>query len=545
MIGAGRIPRGVKAPALWVLVAVHGMTFAAACGEQRPSVHVGRPATIVSTTGGHREASNAVGMQDGFALDLYRRLGGAPADGNLFFSPYSVYAVLAMTAEGARGETADEIGRALHLPAALRQQGPGAEARPWNFAPVHAGIGRMEAELERGAGSVAGVEPRIDFVRRALAEADDSLRHAIEHHDWKAAQAQRNLAQPLAAELNILLPQANRYEIRVAHALWSDARYAFASEFVRTVAAHYGTHVVRTVDYRRNAERARVQINAWVAEHTAQRIRDLLPSGSVIRSTRLVLADAIWFKGDWVEPFDSSRTQQAPFRLARGRTTRVPLMNRLLIGARYAAFRADGSMFPTPREIGYDAPSDPADPKLYPGVGGFQLAELPYKGATLSMVILLPYSPDGLEVIERRLDAKRLTAWIGGLEPRPTNVFLPRFRLEQGRDLRTPLEAMGMVRAFADPATGLGAQFDGMTASTNPDDAVFVGAVWQKAFLEVNEKGTEAAAATVGMLVGSSQGKPKRTGPFVPMFRADRPFLFLIRERSSGAILFMGRLQQP
>ncbi|HEY6867316.1 MAG TPA: serpin family protein, partial [Candidatus Eisenbacteria bacterium] len=132
------------------------------------------------------------------------------------------------------------------------------------------------------------------------------------------------------------------------------------------------------------------------------------------------------------------------------------------------------------------------------------------------------------------------------LEPRSTSVYLPKFRLEQGRELRTPLEAMGMVRAFVDPAGGHGAQLDGMTASSNPADALFVSAVLHKAFLEVNEKGTEAAAATAAVMrVTAAMPVPKRTRPFVPMFRADRPFLFLIRDTRSGAILFMGRFAKP
>jgi serine protease inhibitor len=215
-------------------------------------------------------------------------------------------------------------------------------------------------------------------------------------------------------------------------------------------------------------------------------------------------------------------------------------MHHELGGARYAAFRADGTLFPTPREVGLDSRDDPADPKLYPGDGGFQLAELPYKGGQLSMVILLPHSRGGLAALERQLDAGRLAAWISRLEHRRTGVYLPRFGLEQGRELRAPLEAMGMKRAFVSGS----AQFDGMTAGTNPADALFVGAVLHKAFLEVNEKGTEAAAATA-VVVPMLAAAPKRTMPFVPTFRADRPFLFLIRDGSSGAILFIGRFARP
>ena len=541
--GSGRAPRGVIAgAALCLLAAASPAPAATAAGAPHPSAaQPGAP----PASGGAGAGSEVAKMQNAFALDLYRRLAGEPADENLFFSPYSIYAALAMTAEGARAETAQEMGRALHLPAALRRHAADAAARPWDFAPVHAGLGGIAAELRRGAGAAPGMQARVDSLRKALAGAEGAARQAAEQHDWERRDQQQALASSLAAELNELLPQVDRYELRVANALWCDARYALAPEFVRVAAAHYGTGAVRAVDYQHDAEAARGRINAWVADSTAQRIHDLLSPGSVGASTRLVLANAIWFKGEWAEEFDAQRTQEAPFRLAGGGEARAPLMNREIQGARYAAFRADGSLFPTPREIGLHTKDDPDDPKLYPGAGGFQLATLPYKGGTLSMVILLPHAPDGLAALARRLDAARLAGWIARLEPRATSVFLPRFRLEQGRGLRAPLEAMGMVRAFVDPATGQGAQFDGMAASPDPADALFASAILHKAFLEVNEKGTEAAAATAVVMRLTSAPAPKPTRPFVPTFRADRPFLFLIRDGRSGAILFMGCFAKP
>ena len=525
----------------WLVASSSADVAAQAPPQDRPAPLSAMPDTlersptpvIVSASRGTQEVTNAGSMLNGFALDLYRRLASRPGDANLFFSPYSVYATLTMTAEGARDETADEMGRALHLPAALRRHGRDAAARPWDFAPVHAQLGQIAADLRRGAHVMPGVAARIDTLRKALAEANRDAWQALDPRDREAAM---KLAPSLAAELNALLPQVDRYELRVANALWGDARYALAPEFVRVLAAHYGTGGVHAVDYRHDAEGARAHINAWVAEQTAQSIHDLLPPGSVSSSTRLVLTNAIWFKGEWAEVFDARSTRDAPFRLAGGTSAWVPLMENRLEGARYAAFRADGSLFPTPREIGDRTHDDPADPNLYPGAGGFQLAELPYKGGGLSMVIVLPRSPDGLAALERQLDAVRLGSWIGRLEPRQTHVLLPRFRLEQGCELRAPLETMGMVHAFVESA-----QFGGMSPSTNPGDALYVSTVMHRAFLEVTEKGTEAAAATGGVM----EGGIRRTYPFVPTFRADRPFLLLIRDAPSGAILFMGRVTRP
>ena len=158
------------------------------------------------------------------------------------------------------------------------------------------------------------------------------------------------------------------------------------------------------------------------------------------------------------------------------------------------------------------------------------MVELPYKGGELSMLVLLPHSSDGLAELEKRLDAARLAMWTAKLQKRRVDVYLPRFRLEQCRELNEPLRELGVRRAFANPATGHGAQFDGIAASTDPAQALFLAAVVHKAFLDVNEKGTDAAAATaVTMPVGASRMHP-RSMPFIPTFRADRPFLFLIRD---------------
>lgn len=478
-------------------------------------------------------------VQNEFALDLYRHLVAAKSGDNLFISPYSIYAALAMTAEGARSKTAEEMGRALHLAAALRRQGGEAATRPWDFAPVHARLGELAAALQRGTGEGSGLSARVDSLHTALTGANAAAKQARDHGDSKGAIKHQQVAMQLADELNALLPEVDRYQLRIANALWADAGCAISPAFVAMLATHYGTGGVQGVDFRHDAEGARGRINSWAAEQTEQRIRDLLPAGSVNQLTRLVLANAIWFKGEWGEVFDSTQTRDESFRLAAGKSARVPLMHRELRSARYAAFRGDGSLFPTPREIDVAAREDPTGPQFYPGSGGFQIAELPYKGGGLSMVILLPHAPDGLATLERQLDAARLSAWIGALERRSTDVFLPRFRLEQGRELQAPLEAMGMKRAFVDGS----AEFGGMTTSTNPADALSVSAVLHQAFLEVNEKGTEAAAATAVVMTRSA--RPVQAVPFVPTFRADRPFLFLIRDGSSGAILFMGRFVRP
>ncbi len=510
-----------------VLVAVLASSFA---------VPAGPAAGGVATSPG--EVAGVVQMQDAFAVDLYRRIGGGK-DGNLFFSPYSVFTVLAMTAEGARGETARQIGDVLRLPAALRRRGADAAARPWDFGPVHAGLGALLRAGERGdASGPPGAQARLDSLRAAFEEEDREAVRLRRANDWQAAIAAGERAAALAARVNELAPQVGRYELRVANAIWGDSADTPRPEFIATLARHYGTGGFQPVDFRTAPEAARLRINGWVADETRQRIRDLLPPGSVDRLTRLVLANAIYFRGEWEEVFSVAATQAQTFHLASGDTAQVALMQRSLGGARYAAFRADGGLFPTPHMI--PAGSRPKTGTLYPGAGGFQLAEIPYKGGDLSMVVLLPGSPAGLPAIERSLGAAALSRWIAQMEKRRVYLRLPRFRLEGDYQLGAALRAAGMARAF-DGAT---AQFGGMFEPAGADAAAFIGDVFHKAFVEVNERGAEAAAATAINVVASETG-PQEQVPFVPEFRADRPFLFLIRDTRSGCILFMGRLARP
>jgi serine protease inhibitor len=172
------------------------------------------------------------------------------------------------------------------------------------------------------------------------------------------------------------------------------------------------------------------------------------------------------------------------------------------------------------------------------------MLELPYKGGEVAMLVLLPRSADGLEALEKQLTAENLAAWVGKLQQRGTHVFLPKFKVETKYDLGKTLQGMGMVRAFNDPRTADGAQFDGMSESQDPAQKLYISKVLHKAFVEVNEKGTEAAAATAVMMMMPKSAAPVSV-PFTPTFRADRPFLFLIRDRQSGSILFVGRMVNP
>jgi serine protease inhibitor len=285
----------------------------------------------------------------------------------------------------------------------------------------------------------------------------------------------------------------------------------------------------------------RKKINAWVEKRTREHIKDPFPPGALDGFTRLVVANAIYFKGQWMIPFEVSLTKDRPFTLSGGKKVQVPTMHAdSLEVARYAAFNGDGTFFTTPSAI---PPRTKDTAKFYPGAQGFQMLELPYKGGELSMVVIVPRSTDRLQGLEKRLNADNLRSWVGKFQQRAVHVDLPKFKLEASFDLKQTMQALGMKRAFRNPSEKQGAQFDGMSdVKVSREQQLYISKVLHKAFVETSEKGTVAAAATAGE---SSEGADEPAVPFTPEFKADRPFVFLIRDQKTGAILFLGRVLNP
>jgi serine protease inhibitor len=239
--------------------------------------------------------------------------------------------------------------------------------------------------------------------------------------------------------------------------------------------------------------------------------------------------------------FQEAQTKDGDFTRAGGTKVRVPMMHYDgMHAARYAAFQGDGKFFPTPARV----PIDKVDPKtVYPDDRGFQMLEMPYKGGQMSMVLIVPRSADGLASVEKLLTAANLQTWLDKAEKRAVHVSIPKFKLETKYAMEKVLQALGMVRAFQDPRRPDGAQFDGMSASEDPREKLYISKVLHKAFVEVNEKGTEAAAATA-VLMPKAEAAPI-TVPFLPRFNADRPFVFLIRDVKTNSVLFLGRVTNP
>ena len=483
-----------------------------------------------------------------FAIDLYRQLAKENEGMNLFFSPYSISSALAMTAEGARGETAEQMGSVLRFPKETRRVGDDAQLIPWHTSVIHTSMAKLQARLNAKPepAEVKAINERIATLRKQVdakkAEQQKLRNQRDKWQEWRRANAEE---KKLVAQLNEQLSKLDQYEVRVANALWAEKTYPFKKTYLGTINAHYDTGGAFPVDFRGNYKQVRKDINAWVEDQTNDRIKNLIPEGVLDELTRLVLVNAIYFKGDWSVPFDVKNTKELDFTLSTGKAVKTSIMHaRGMAGVSYADFNADGSFFVTPEKVRWNT-KEATDA----GERGFAMLELPYKGKELSMVVIAPNDPTNLDAIEKQMSRENLTRWFNQLKPRPVHVYLPKFKAETDYELGDAekpktLQKMGMVRAFVDPSDPVnGAVFDGMSQATNPMNKLYITKVLHKAFVEVNEKGTEAAAATA-VVMAIPKSAPA-TVPFTPTFKADRPFVYLIRDRVTGSILFMGRMMEP
>lgn len=290
------------------------------------------------------------------------------------------------------------------------------------------------------------------------------------------------------------------FQLVVANRLWGQKGYGFRNAFLDLTRREYGAGLTE-LDFKTEPESARQVINAWVEKKTERRIKDLLGKGQVTAGVRLILTNAIYFKAQWEHQFYEAATRSEPFHLSKGETAKVPIMHQ-------------------------------AEHHRYFEARTHHVVAVPYKGRQLEMVLLVPKAIDGLGALERGLTQKVFDGWMSKLtRRRRIALALPRFETTSRFELSKALQAMGMTDAFQHPA----ADFSGMASSRE----LFIGFVIHKAFVKLDEKGTEAAAATaVGMLAG---GKP---APPIPV-RVDRPFLFLLRDTQTGSLLFMGRIVDP
>jgi serpin B len=395
----------------------------------------------------NREQETIVKGNNEFALELYAKL--RDGEGNLFLSPYSISTALAMTYAGAGGETGSQMARVLHFP-----------TRP----------------------KVAPSEPNEKSITAT----------AWEHKRFSSAFGK------IIKDLNAR-GEKGKYELRVANALWGQKGYGFLKEFLNLIKSDYGG-CLNEVDFVTAVEPARKTINDWVENQTNNKIKNLIPQGVLDSMTRLVLTNAIYFKGNWARQFKKERTQNAPFTLLDGNKVDVPMMSQT----------ADFNYIQT---------------------NSFQGLELPYVNDELSMIILLPKKLNGLPELEKTLSTENFSKWLNEMRKREVIVFVPKFTMTSQFGLADVLKAMGMTNAFVPDV----ADFSGINGKRD----LFISAVIHKAYVDVNEEGTEAVAATAVVMMTSAG--PTQT----PVFRADHPFLFIIRDNHSGSILFIGRMMNP
>lgn len=371
------------------------------------------------------KVSAVVNANNQFAFDLYSKY--KSKEDNVFFSPYSISTALAMTYEGARGRTAEEMQSVFRFP-----------------------------------------------------EDDDIRRPAF------------------ARIYNEINKKDRKYKLHTANALWAQRDYQFLDEYFSTTERYYGGKVA-SLDFARETEKSRQIINTWVEDQTNNKIKDLIPPRVIDPLTRLVLTNAVYFKGTWVLQFDKSKTREADFKVSPTKTVKAQMMS--LTGEK-AKFN-------------------------YAETEELQILEMPYEGEELSMLVLLP-KEDTLDKLEQHLNVEKLEEWRGMLQERKIDVYMPKFKFETGYFMAQDLLEMGMPSAF----TGA-ADLSGMTGRRD----LFISEVIHQALVEVNEEGTEAAAATAIVMAKAV---------FISnIFRADHPFIFMIQQKDTGNILFLGRVMDP
>jgi serpin B len=358
--------------------------------------------------------------------------------GNLVYSPYSISLAAAMLYGGAGGETASQIASTLHF-----------NLPPDQFHPVLNALS-------------------LDLAQRPA----------------QSKKVDRN----------------NPLQLYIANAIWGQRDYPFEKAYLDLLAVNYGTGV-RLLDFAAAPDSARQQINDWVGRETKDKIKDILPPGSVDPATRLVLASAIYFKAAWQDAFVKKLTHDAPFTFLDGSQVQVPTM------------QTDGAI---PVRVGSG--------------DGYQALALPYKGDLAEMVIILP-DQGRFESVESTLDAAKVATMLDDLKPGDLTLYMPKFEFTADFELAQVLSVMGMPSVFDRSKADL--------SGISKAERLYAQQALHKAYVLVNEEGTEAAAASIFSIMPASLPPPLQE------LRIDRPFIFVIRDVPTGAILFVGRVLNP
>ncbi|NXJ93388.1 PAI2 inhibitor, partial [Corythaixoides concolor] len=402
-----------------------------------------------------------------FALDFFKHECQDDGDKNILFSPWSISSAMATVYLGAKGNTADQMAKVLHFNKAEGARNITTTIKMQVYS-------RTEEHLSNRYAC---------FQKTEIGKSDNV------HTGFKALNSEIN--QPTK---NYLLKSVNQ--------LYGEKSLPFSKEYLQLANKYYNAEP-QSVDFVRAADEIRREINSSVEHQTEGKIQHLLPPGSVDSLTRLVLINALYFKGNWATKFEAEATRQRPFKTNTHTTKPVPMMH-----------LSDKFNWTYVESVQTD------------------VLELPYVNNDLSMFILLPSDVTGLQKLESELTFDNLSAWTSPelMEKVKMEVYLPRFTLEEKYDLKTTLSSMGIQDAFTEGQ----ADFTGMSENGE----LFLSQVFHKCYLEVNEEGTEAAAASSAALASRSLGA-------AVIFVADHPFLFFIRHNKTKSILFLGRFSSP
>ncbi|NXJ86264.1 SPB10 protein, partial [Trogon melanurus] len=398
-----------------------------------------------------------------FTVDLFNKLNETNKGKNIFFSPWSISSALALMYLGAKGDTATEMAEVLHFAQAAGAEGSSTVARPSRGRPKRR---KMDPEHKQ----------------------DDAI-----HSGFKEL-------------LSAINKPRSTYSLKTANRIYIEKTFPLLPTYIELSKNYYKAQPQK-VNFKTVPEQCRKEINAWVEKQTEGKIKNLLVSGDVVNSTKLVLVNAVYFKAEWEVKFRAGNTDLQPFRLSKNKTKPVKMM--------YLRHTF---------------------PVLIMEAMNFKMIELPYVKRELSMFILLPNdikdSTTGLEQLERELTYEKLLEWTDSKKMTETlvDLYLPKFTMEEGLDLSASLNSMGMRSTFSSNA-----DFSGMAEKGD----VLISKVIHKSFVAVDEKGTEAAAATAVITVTSA--------PIghVLKFKVDHPFHFFIRHNKSKSILFFGRFCSP
>jgi len=398
------------------------------------------PPTADDTGSTQQGVQAVVDANNQFAFELYSELNKNKQE-NIFYSPYSISAALAMTYEGAKTQTADEMQAVFHFP-------------------------------------------------------------------------ENNILRPNFAKIYNEINKADKaYELKTGNALWVQQDYPFLEDYTTTTEKYYAGKTAN-LDFVQETEKSRQTINTFIEQQTNNKIKDLISKGVLSPMTRLVLTNAIYFKGTWEWEFDKSDTKEQDFKITPDNIVKTPMM------------------YMDPDKARFN----------YADTGDLQILELPYKGDEISMLVLLPKQGEDydfetdetitsdytLEDIE--LSSEKLKEYKSQMqETKLDSIYLPKFEFDSKYFMKDTLSAMGMPTAFSSNA-----DFSRMTER----ERLFISAVIHQAYVKVDEKGTEAAAATAVVMYMSS-AMPRNT------FKADHPFVFIIQQRETGNILFLGKMLDP